>query len=315
MFHHVRPAPNEAFQPNNLLEITPDFLDEVLRLLRRLDYDIVSLAEAVRRMRAADHRRRFAVLTFDDGYRDNALHAAPILARHQAPYTVFVTPGFAERTARLWWVELEVAIRRSQRIELKIGGDMLRLPCTSIAEKRLAWTAIYSRLRLGSEDQLGSAMDRLCDRAGIDRPGLVASLCLDWPEMRRLAADPLADFGAHTLTHPRLAKLPEAAQRREVETSRSVIEAELGRPVRHLAYPIGDRTSAGPREFATAQDLGFDAAVTTRPGVLFAEHAHHLTALPRLSINGLWQRSRHVEVLLSGAAYALWNRGRRVDAA
>ncbi len=315
MFHHVRPASTDAFQPNGLLEITPEFLEEVLRLLRRLDYDIVSLAEAVRRMRAADHGRRFAVLTFDDGYRDNAIYAAPILARHQAPYTLFVTPGFADRTARLWWVELEMAIRRGARIDLDVGGDRVRLPCTTVAEKKLAWTAIYARLRSGSEDQLDAAMDRLCGQAEIDRPGLVASLCLDWQELRRLASDPLASFGAHTLSHPRLAKLSDAAQRHEIVASRSAIEAELGRPVRHLAYPIGDRTSAGPREFAAARETGFEAAVTTRPGVLFADHADHLTALPRLSVNGLWQRSRDVEVLLSGAAYALWNRGRRVDAA
>ena len=99
MFHHVRPALGDAFQPNGLLEITPEFLHEVLLLLRRLDYDLVSLTEAVRRMRAEEHHRRFAVLTFDDGYRDNALHAAPVLARHQAPYTMFVTPGFADRTS------------------------------------------------------------------------------------------------------------------------------------------------------------------------------------------------------------------------
>ena len=218
-------------------------------------------------MRAADQHRRFAVLTFDDGYRDNALYAAPILARHRAPYTIFVTPGFADRTARLWWVELETAIRRSERIDLDVGGDRLRLPCTTVAQKKLAWNAIYARLRSGSEDQLDAAMDRLCGQAKIDRPGLAASLCLDWDELRGLAADPLAGFGAHTLSHPRLAKLSEAAQRHEIVASRSVIEAELDRPVRHFAYPIGDRTSAGPREFEAAQQAGFEAAVTTRPGV------------------------------------------------
>jgi len=97
--------------------------------------------------------------------------------------------------------------------------------------------------------------------------------------------------------------------------SAAVIEAALGtRPV-HFSYPVGDRTSAGPREFDIAAQLGFKTAVTTRPGVLFPEHAAHLTALPRISLNGEYQQSRYAKVLLSGAATALWNRFRRVDAA
>ena len=65
---------------------------------------------------------------------------------------------------------------------------------------------------------------------------------------------------------------------------------------------------------AIAAELGFKTAVTTRPGVLFPEHAEHLTALPRISLNGEYQQPRYAKVLMSGAATALWNgfrRGRR----
>jgi peptidoglycan/xylan/chitin deacetylase (PgdA/CDA1 family) len=97
--------------------------------------------------------------------------------------------------------------------------------------------------------------------------------------------------------------------------SADVIEGALGKRPRHFCYPVGDRTSAGPREFRIAAELGFKTAVTTRPGVLFAEHAAHLTALPRISLNGQYQQSRYAKVLMSGAATALWNGFRKVDAA
>jgi peptidoglycan/xylan/chitin deacetylase (PgdA/CDA1 family) len=82
-----------------------------------------------------------------------------------------------------------------------------------------------------------------------------------------------------------------------------------------LAYPVGDPTSAGPREFRIAAELGFKTAVTTRPGVLFKGHRDHLTALPRISINGEFQQHRYLKVLMSGAATAMWNGFRRIDAA
>ncbi len=96
--------------------------------------------------------------------------------------------------------------------------------------------------------------------------------------------------------------------------SRAVLEAALGRPPQHLAYPVGDPTSAGPREFRIAAELGFKTAVTTRPGVVFKVHRDHLTALPRISVNGDFQQQRYLKVLMSGAATAMWNGFRRVNA-
>ena len=139
---------------------------------------------------------------------------------------------------------------------------------------------------------------------------------MDWSEIVDLAADPLCTIGAHTVNHMMLRKVPsDATVRAEMEMSRAVLEAALGKRPQHLAYPVGDPTSAGPREFRIAAELGFKTAVTTRPGVLFKAHRDHLTALPRISVNGEFQQQRYLKVLMSGAGTALWNRFRRVSAA
>ena len=138
---------------------------------------------------------------------------------------------------------------------------------------------------------------------------------MDWGEIEALARHPLATIGAHTLTHPRLARLDVAEMRTELGAAKALLERRLGRPVVHLAYPVGDPGSAGRREFDAAAAFGYASAVTTRPGLVHAEHAPHLTALPRVSVNGLWQDLRHLDVLLSGAAFALWNRGRNLNVA
>jgi len=138
---------------------------------------------------------------------------------------------------------------------------------------------------------------------------------MSWPELAELAADPLVTIGAHTVNHPMLAKLSKEAVRSEMDLSREVIEAALSVRPAHLSYPIGDRQSAGAREFAIAAELGFKTAVTTRPGVLFPQHNQCMTALPRISLNGEYQRLRYVRVLLSGTATAMWNGFRRLDAA
>ena len=99
-FHRVRPQPAGGFQPNGLLEITPAFLDEVLGALRAADIDIIPIDQLADRL-ANPTSRRFVVLTFDDGYRDNKEFAWPILKRHGAPFTLYVPSAFAEgRQAR-----------------------------------------------------------------------------------------------------------------------------------------------------------------------------------------------------------------------
>jgi peptidoglycan/xylan/chitin deacetylase (PgdA/CDA1 family) len=314
--HHVRPPRTDRFQPNRLLEITPGFLQRVARALRRSGYDLVSLDEMHRRMIEGDFARRFMCLTIDDGYRDALQYAYPILKRYEIPFTVYVATSFADRLGELWWLALEAVIARNTRVGLVIDGRDRRFDCRTVGQKRELFGAIYEWMRsLRTEDELRHVIRELSARYHVDIGAFCRDLCMSWEELAELAADPLVTIGAHTVNHVMLAKVPAATAQAEMEMSRRVIEASLGSPVEHLCYPVGDPTSAGPREFVTAAKLGFKTAVTTRPGVLYPEHRDYLTALPRISINGEYQQMRYLRVLLSGSATAMWNRFRRVDAA
>ena len=314
--HHVRPPRADAFQPNRLLEVSPQFLEDVIRELRRSDVDIVPLDEAHRRLKEQDFRRRFVCLTFDDGYRDNARYAVPILRKYEAPFAIYIPTSFPDRAGELWWLTLEAAIARVSRLALVMNGEDRRYDCHSTEEKYELFEHIYWWLRsLESEDELRDAVRDLGARYGVDSAAICNELCMTWEEIAEVARDPLATIGAHTVNHVMLRKASDEAVRSEMQTSAATIEAALGKRPRHFSYPVGDRTSAGPREFRIAAEVGFATAVTTRPGVLFPEHAAHLTALPRISLNGEYQQRRYAKVLLSGAATALWNGFRRVDAA
>jgi len=314
--HHVRPPRPEAFQPNRLLEVSPEFLDDVLASLRRAEVDIVSLDEMQRRLIECDFRRRFVCLTFDDGYRDNLRYALPVLRRHNAPFTLYIPTSFPDRMGELWWLTLERVIARQTRVALEMDGADQRYDCDSTEAKYELFEHIYWWLRsLEDEDALRRAVRELGVRYQVDDKAICAELCMDWSEIAEIAADPLATIGAHTVNHVMLRKSDDEAARREMLNSAAVIEAALGKRPAHFSYPVGDRTSAGPREFRIAAELGFKTAVTTRPGALFPEHAQHFTALPRLSLNGEYQQPRYAKVLISGTATAIWNRFRRVDAA
>ena len=311
-FHRVCRAAVEPFEPNALLEITPEFLDRLLTHAARAGYRIVPLDAVLPLLQSPEPAGRFLALTFDDGYRDTLSEALPVLERHGAPFTVFATTGFLDRTARLWWVELERALRALPAVDIAIAGLPYALPTRNPKQKQAAFAELRSALLAVGDADLLAACAALCAHAGLEQREIVDGLCLDWNGLGQLAAHPLATVGCHTTTHPRLALLAPDEMRRELEVSRAEIASHLQRPVRHVCYPYGFRGAAGSREYAAAADLGYASGVTTRPGVLVPASADAPLALPRVSVNGLFQTTQAFDVLVSGAGFALWNQIARV---
>lgn len=316
MLHHVRPARDAGFQPNRHLEVTPEFLRMMLTHLRSHDIDVITMDEVHQRLIERNFSRRFASFTLDDGYRDNRDFALPVMREFDATFAVYVASDFAEGTGRLWWIALERAIAKASSIEAMIGDVATRLDTSTPAAKQAAFDHLHHWLRrLPGEHDLQREITALCARHGVDEDAICRELCMSWDELKSFADEPLVTIGAHTITHCNLARQTEQAASHELSTSRARIEDALQRPVLHLAYPYGDRMAAGPREFALARAAGFKTAVTTRPGMIFPESAGHLTALQRVSLNGNYQDARILPVLTSGAATAVWNGFRRIDAA
>ena len=316
MLHHVRPARDDLFQPNRHLEITPDFLRAVLEHVRAQDIDIVSLDEAHWRLTAGDFTRRFACFTFDDGYRDNRDHALPVMQKFDAPFTVYVASDFAEGNGRLWWVALERLIAATDRLDVQMSDATVHFETRDADAKQAAFARIHDWLRsLPNDLQVQHEVSSLCARYNVNDTSIARDLCMSWDELQPFSQGKLVTIGAHTISHCNLAReaKPEAA--REMRVSKERIEAQLQKPALHFAYPYGDKSAAATREFALAQEIGFKTAVTTRPGMVFAENAAHLLALPRISLNGNYQNERFLSVLTSGAATAMWNGFRKVDAA
>jgi peptidoglycan/xylan/chitin deacetylase (PgdA/CDA1 family) len=314
--HHVRPPRRGAFQPNRMLEVTPVFFERLVTYLRKVGIDIVSLDELHRRLTDGDFSRRVVCITFDDGYRDTRTWAYPILKKHGVPFAIYVPTSFPDRVGELWWLVLEAAIAKTNRIALLVDGKGRRFDCATIADKRHLFCEMYKWLRsLPSDEDIRYVVRDLAARYDVDMAAINDDLCMTWAEIGELAADPLVTIGAHTVNHPILAKASDEVVRSELKMGRAVVEAAIGIRPQHLAYPFGDRTAVGTREFQIAAELGFKTAVTTEPAMLFPEHRNQMMALPRIAINGEFQRRRYMGVLMSGAATAMWDGIGRVEAA
>ena len=315
MLHHVKPADGREFSPNRILSITPEFLENAIDRVQESGFDIVSLNEAHFRMTEGAFDRPFAAFTFDDGYRDNFQYAYPIFKKRELPFTIYIPSDFAEGRADLWWLALEKVVAEVDQLQLRMEGETRRFACRSREEKDATFHSIYWWLRRIDEREARAIVRELCRGIGFDPREFARELLMSWEELRSFSHDPVVTIGAHTVAHYSLAKLTAAEARHEMEQGARRIEAELGFRPMHFSYPYGSEEAAGPREFQIAKELGFKTAVTTRKGSIHPEHIDHLTALPRVSLNGDYQDERYLSVFLSGAPFVLYNRFRKVNAA
>lgn len=315
--HHVRPGGGlqQGFAPNSNLEMTPEFLEELILALKRWGYQLLSLSDACNRLRAGrGGSQPFAVFTLDDGYLDNLTHAMPVFQRQACPFTVFVSPRIIDGTCELWWRGLEHVIAGAPgRLDLTLSGESMSLAAGTDSEKSVAWKRLHPLVHALPEFEQRRFIAALCEEHGVDLAALCRAVAMDWDQLRQMSRDPLATIGAHTLNHYAVLKLSEADARREIIESGERLSAELGRPIEHFAYPYGNVAHAGPRDFRLAREAGYRSAVTTRHGVVFAEHASHLHALPRVMLSGRYQKLRYVETLTSGVPATLANAFRRVN--
>jgi peptidoglycan/xylan/chitin deacetylase (PgdA/CDA1 family) len=248
--------------------------------LRREGWKIVNLEECLERVSGNDRSHRYAVLTFDDGYRDNVSVALPILERHNAPFHMYVPTGAPTRALQAWWLGLRELIR--SRDEVTVDAMDTRFHCPDFQTKV---SALARTSQWVHEDYHRAAMlAPTFQKAGVSLPALNDAYFLDAVEIQNLSRHPLASIGGHTTSHPALATLDASSARAEMADNRNYLQSLIQLPVRHFAYPYGGPKACGPREEQLANDVGFLTAVTTQVGQLGDRHLNHF-ALPRIFVD------------------------------
>jgi peptidoglycan/xylan/chitin deacetylase (PgdA/CDA1 family) len=90
-FHHVE---KDILHPDRKhITITPEGLRRFIRTLRAVGMEIVSMRDILQKPDPAAGSNRQVLLTFDDGYVNNAEYAVPVLESERCPATIFVLPG------------------------------------------------------------------------------------------------------------------------------------------------------------------------------------------------------------------------------
>jgi peptidoglycan/xylan/chitin deacetylase (PgdA/CDA1 family) len=293
------------------LTITRDFFSRFISRFKQ-SVDFVSLDEVYRRLTRATRsksERPFIALTFDDGFRDNLALALPILRRHGVPATIYVPSGAPDRSLDPWPWRLDMAIRQLTELSLDLPELPRHFSVRTWPEKRAAFRALteYVHRDIPANRRLA---ETLLPKTQISDEAVIAGQFAGWDELRELASDPLITIGGHSVTHASLQDLAEDEAMTEITQGRERLRDQLGVAVSHFAYPYGDRSNCGPREFNLAAQAGFDTAVTAFSGNIFDAHQDHMMCLPRILLGGSNEKISSAVLDFSGAPTLLSSRWR-----
>ena len=274
ILHRVRPAIDPLFPD----EVHADRFDRLCAWISGW-FNVLPLDQAVERLRGGTLPARALAITFDDGYADNHDTALPILQRHGLCATVFIATGFIGG-GRMWNDTVIESVRRSPLPVLDLQGTLAAalgcLALGSMAQRRTAIAQIIGDIKYLPAAERDAWVQAVAERSSAALPD---NLMMSAPQIQALHRAGM-QIGAHTVSHPILARLPRAAAEREIADSKQALEALLGEPVPLFAYPNGrpadDYTDDS---VGIVRRLGFRAAVTTARG---AAHARtDLLQIPR----------------------------------
>ena len=287
IFHRVTPQPDPLFPEEHHAE---SFEVEMRRL--REWFNVLPLGEAIAGVEAGSLPARSLAITFDDGYANNYTVALPILKRLGLSATFFLATGFLDG-GRMWNDTVLESIRRfeGKRLDLTDLGLSVHSTAT-IPERRRAIEMLLPRIKSLPSKERSETAQAIAQRADVVLP---EDLMLTSAQVRDMHAQGM-EIGAHTVSHPILAKLPDAEARREIAESRTCLEALLKTRVDLFAYPNGKPGDdyCGVHADMT-RELGFRAAFSTMPGTVRRDGDRY--QLPRFTPWGRTPARRAVQFL------------------
>jgi peptidoglycan/xylan/chitin deacetylase (PgdA/CDA1 family) len=206
-----------------------------------------------------------AIITFDDGYYDNLLNAAPVLQARHLSAIIFLTTGFIGTKQPFYWDIVAYCFHHTRRdhADLPLLGKRCWSDPASREKVMLTWVQSLKKI---PETQKCNMIEKVGEILDVSIPDeKFSNLYLTWGQVREMSQNG-TEFGSHTVNHPILTRIPAEQVRRELIESKRRVEEEIQKPITSLAYPNGQKVDFSSEVIAITRETGFQLAFSLLPG-------------------------------------------------
>lgn len=284
-YHRIGNEDKSQFDPN-VFSCTAEMFEQHIIFYNK-EFVVISveqLIEKIENNQAID--KKYALITFDDGYIDNYSVAYPLLKKHKTPAAFYIATNYLDEPHIPWWDEIAWLIRHSQvsKIQLKNWPQAVDISSSPIIEQ------VRSVLRIIKQDQSRTMAEKINELESICRckmPDEIRNtqLFFNWQQAKEMANNGM-HIGSHTLSHNILSHLTEEQQQIEMSQSKEKIESYIEKEVTSIAYPVGGKSAFTQQTQSLAKQANYKLAFSFIPGVIRSFKDSERFQLRRLPIDG-----------------------------
>ncbi|WP_456379549.1 polysaccharide deacetylase family protein [Thiolapillus sp.] len=217
--------------------------------------------------------KRSALVTFDDGYRDNYLFAVPVLRKYSVPAIFFIPIESIEKSRLGWWDIIAYFIKHTEKEVLPFKGDELFLRTETEKQNAIGILQDYMKLVRSEESQdLLAELSFLC---GVDFPSkeIQREELMNWDQIMEIGNTEFLSIGSHTVSHRVLSTVSGEDELQELTDSRLFLQQKLGREIKSVAYPVGSYRTFSDRTKSNAHRAGYSIGFSFNTGVNYGSIA------------------------------------------
>ncbi len=265
----------------------PDFLRQCLQLLRKKNFNLVTVDDIVEANYRGEPIKNAIAFTVDDGYIDHAEIAGKIFAEYDCPASYYLITNFVDGD---YWPEdakVQYLLEETKKESIDWAFDKLALKTSlttpqqrHLAVKHLIWSAKVLPI-----EQLQLATNSLAKALEVDLPDTPPGQYrpMTWEHARSLEKQG-ARIGAHTLQHATLSRETKASATHQIMGSFEAVKRNVNNPSNIFCYPTGRNLDFNSENITTVKECGFIGAISANPGYHTSNQVEGMFSIPRFSI-------------------------------
>ncbi|MGB0936498.1 MAG: polysaccharide deacetylase family protein [Colwellia sp.] len=264
-YHRIGDPNLNPFDPN-VFSCTENTFEQHLKFYKQ-NFDVISTNDLIKiNQKNQPLTKKYALLTFDDGYIDNYNLAYPLLKEYQLPATFYIATDFIDTEVLPWWDEVAFIIknRELKSLTLPYLKEDIALQNLSVAEQvKRVLRAIKEHKNLSMPKKLALLKEATQWQ---ETPIPIENLFMNWQQVKEMQKNGMY-IGSQTCSHSMLAHLTYQQQKQEIFQSKERLEKALSNTISSIAYPVGGYDSYNKDTLLLTEQAGYKLGFNFVPGI------------------------------------------------
>lgn len=263
-YHRIGHSEQTRFNPN-VFSCTKEMFDEHLQFYK-LNFEVINIDQLIQLIDVGKPlKKHYALITFDDGYKDNYDDAFPVLKKHNLPAVFFVPTDYIESNKVPWWDEIAWMIKQCDLEFIQLHNWENKV---FIDKQNIEYTLrkIISEIKKNREIPIENVLKEISEHVQLKYTESDNHLFMSWNMLKEMAVYGM-NIGSHGCSHKILSSLLSAEQSEEIKTSKIFIESKIDVEVKAFAYPEGGANTYNNNTIEALKKVNYKLGFNFIPGI------------------------------------------------